>query len=114
MLALVVSVPAPEAELAADALWALGVLAIEERDGGVATDDRLVELWTSLGDDAASVARAADGFPSRWRWRLVEVDESVADTWRAHALPTWVSRDLVVCPAWVDVAEPATTTIIRI
>ena len=31
MLALVVTVPAGEVELASDALWALGVVAIEER-----------------------------------------------------------------------------------
>ncbi len=48
------------------------------------TEDHFVELWTSLGDDVAAVTRAAEAFPARWRWRLVEVDESVADTWRAH------------------------------
>ena len=54
MLALVVTVPASEAELASDALWALGVAANEERpaDGDEArTEDRFVELWTSLGTD---------------------------------------------------------------
>jgi ribosomal protein L11 methyltransferase len=102
MLALVVSVPAPEVELAADALWALGVVAIEEREGTDAASDRVVELWTSLGDDSAAVARAAEAFPVRWRWRLVEVDETVADTWRRHAVPTWITSDLVVCPAWVN------------
>jgi len=114
MLALVVSVPAPEAELASDALWALGVVAIEERDPGTVTTDHLVELWTSLGDDADTIARAAEGFPARWRWRLVDVDESVADTWRAHAVPTWISRDLVVRPAWVDLHPPPGTTVIAI
>ena len=114
MLALVVSVPAPEAELAADALWALGVVAIEERDGGIATDDQVVELWTSLGDDTTAITRAAEGFPSRWRWRLVEVDERVADSWREHATPTWVTSDVVVCPAWVELDAPPTATVIRI
>lgn len=114
MIALVVSVPAGEAELAADALWALGVLAIEERGGGVMTDDQLVELWTSLGDDRAAVARAADGFPARWRWRLVEIDESVSETWRQHAKPTWITTDLVVCPAWVAVKVAEGTTVVRI
>jgi ribosomal protein L11 methyltransferase len=114
MLALVVTVPGPDAEIASDALWALGVVAIEERDGGSATADHLVELWTSLGDDADTIAKAAEGFPARWRWRLVEVDKSVANTWRDHAVPTWVSRDLVVRPAWVDVDVPAGTTVIAI
>jgi ribosomal protein L11 methyltransferase len=102
VLALVVAVPASESELAADALWSLGVAAIEERaDPG--TQDHVVELWTSLGDDVAAVTRAAEGFPARWRWRLVDVDESVADTWRAHATPTWVADDLVLVPAWMPI-----------
>ena len=102
MLALVVTVPAGEAELASDALWALGVVAIEERPG-VPTEDHFVELWTSIGDDAETVTRAAEAFPQRWRWRTVELDASVVDTWRAHALPSWVDRDLVIVPAWQDV-----------
>ena len=101
-LALVLTVPGSETELAADALWALGVLAVEER-GGDGPEDHFVELWTSLGDDAASVTAAAEGFPARWRWRLVDVDDSVADAWRAHAGATWVADDLVIVPAWLDV-----------
>ena len=69
MLGLVVTAPASEAELAADALWALGVVAVEERDVGLGTEDHLVELWTSLGDDVDAITRAADAFPKRWRWR---------------------------------------------
>ena len=44
---------------------------------------------------------------SPWPWRFVEVDESVADTWRQHAEPVWIDTDLVICPAWVpfDVAR---------
>lgn len=114
MKALVVSVPAIEAELASDALWALGVVAVEERDPAEPTDDHLVELWTSLGDDVDAVAHAAEGFPARWRWRLVDVDESVADTWREHAGPTWVETDLVVCPAWVPIEVAPGTTLLRI
>ena len=106
MLALVVTVPAGEVELASDALWALGVVAIEERevDGGAsATEDRLVELWTSLGEDVESVTRAAEAFPSRWRWHTAIVDPAVADSWRAHAVASWIDRRLVVVPAWQDV-----------
>ena len=104
MLALVVTVPAGEAELASDALWALGVVAIEERHGeGGPTEDRFVELWTSLGDDVENVTQAAEAFPNRWRWRTVELDPSVVDTWRAHAVPSWIDQHLVVVPAWQDV-----------
>jgi ribosomal protein L11 methyltransferase len=114
MLALVVAVPSGEAELASDALWALGVVAIEERGAGAGTEDHYVELWTSLGEDSAAIARAAGGFPARWRWRLVEVDESVTETWRAHATPSWVAPDLVVCPAWVPFAPRPGVTMIAI
>src|SRR5699024_1500744 len=113
-IALVVSVPASEVELASDALWALGVVAVEERDAGGPLDDHLVELWTSLGDDPAAVTRAAEGVPMRWRWRIVDVDESVAESWRQHAVPTWVESDLVVCPAWLPFDDRADTTVIRI
>ncbi len=106
MLALVVTVPAGEVELASDALWALGVAAIEERpaDGDEApTEDRFVELWTSLGTDVEAVTRAAEAFPNRWRWRTVAVDPAIVDSWRAHAVPTWIDQGLVIVPAWKDV-----------
>lgn len=101
MIALVVTVPVSEAELAADALWGLGVVAIEERhpDGGV---EGMVELWTSLGDDVEHVIHEAEAFPPRWRWHTVEVDDSVAATWRQHAVPSWITPDLVVVPSWID------------
>ena len=98
MRSVVVSAQADEAELAAEVLWSLGVVAIEERhlEGGV------VELWTSVGEgdeglDALGVAVAA-----RWPWRTVEVDERVADTWRAHATAIEIDDELVVVPAWRD------------
>jgi ribosomal protein L11 methyltransferase len=107
VLALVVTVPANEAELAGDALWALGVAAIEERpaDGdGEPTEDHFVELWTSLGDDVEAVTQAAEAFPKRWRWRTVTLDPSVAESWRAHAVASWIDTDLVIVPAWQDIA----------
>ena len=114
MLGLVVTVPASEAELASDALWALGVVAVEEREAGSGTEDHLVELWTSLGDDVDAITREAEAFPKRWRWRLVEIDPSVADTWRSHAQPSWIERDLVVVPAWLPFDALDGVTVVRI
>ena len=114
MLGLVVTVPASEAELASDALWALGVVAVEERESGSGTEDHLVELWTSLGDDVDAITHEAEAFPKRWRWRLVEIDPSVADTWRSHAQPSWIERDLVVVPAWLPFDTPDGITVVRI
>lgn len=108
MLSLVVTVPAGEVELASDALWALGVVAIEERtpEGTPQTEDHLVELWTSLGEDVEAITRAAEAFPARWRWRTVSIDPAVVETWRAHAVPSWVDDGLVVVPAWLAVETP--------
>jgi ribosomal protein L11 methyltransferase len=110
VIAFVLTVDETDVELASDALWALGVVAVEERSGGAGT----VELWTALGDDLPVVADAAAGLPAHWAWRTVEVDEGVADTWRLHAMPTWVDDDLVVCPSWIDAELPATATVVHI
>lgn len=107
MLAFVVSVPSGEVELASDALWSLGVVAVEER----AVDERTVELWTSLGDD---VDLDTLQWPDRWPIRLVEVDERVADTWRDFATPIIVSPTLVVRPRWVAFDAPTDTTVLHI
>ncbi|MEX0846151.1 MAG: 50S ribosomal protein L11 methyltransferase [Ilumatobacteraceae bacterium] len=110
MIALVVTVPADQAELASDALWALGVVAIEERVavGGA------VELWTSLGDDQDLVTSATSGFAPSWQWRMAFVDETVADTWRQFAAPVRVADDLVVCPAWLLESFDVDITVVHI
>ncbi|MEN9505216.1 MAG: ribosomal protein methyltransferase [Actinomycetota bacterium] len=110
MRAIVVSVPAVHAELASDALWALGVVAIEER----VIDADQVELWTSLGDDPSVFAEALSNRAEAWSWRIVDVDESVADTWRQHARPTWVADDFVICPAWIDASSIDADTVLLI
>jgi ribosomal protein L11 methyltransferase len=110
-LMLVVSVPATDAEIASDALWALGVVAVEERPVG---EGEIVELHTSLGEDHDAVTHAAEAFPARWRWHLQQVDDAVADTWREHALPTWVANDLVIVPAWVPFDPPPDAIAVRI
>jgi ribosomal protein L11 methyltransferase len=85
------------------------VVAIEERVVAAG-----VELWTSLGDDVAAAVDAASDRLARWPWRLVEVDESVAETWRDHAEPVWIDADLVICPAWVPFDAGPTVTVVRI
>ena len=96
MRSFVVSAPAAEAEVAADVLWSLGVVAIEER----MAVDGTIELWTSLGDGEGALDVVASALGARWRWWTAEVDESVADNWREHATVVEVADDLVVVPAW--------------
>ncbi|MDO8364818.1 MAG: 50S ribosomal protein L11 methyltransferase [Actinomycetota bacterium] len=107
MRAFVVTVPAEQVELASDALWGLGVVAVEERAGGHGA----VELWTSLGDE---LPPEQVHLPAEWPWRFVEVDEMVADTWREFAQPVWVQPDLVVRPAWVPFEAPTSVTVLHI
>ncbi len=106
MLALVVSVAEADVELASDVLWSLGVVAVEERAAA-----GVVELWTSLGDDVPLATAALAELMTPWSWRFVEVDESVADTWRNHVQPVWIDIDLVICPAWVPFDAPGVTTV---
>ncbi|MEP7113988.1 MAG: 50S ribosomal protein L11 methyltransferase [Ilumatobacteraceae bacterium] len=98
-----------EAEVACDVLWSLGVVAIEER-----VADGNVELWTSLGDDPGVARLAATRCLERWPWRFVDIDETVADTWRDHASAVHIDEDLVICPAWVPFEPPVGVTVLRI
>ena len=109
MHALVVSVHEAEVELASDVLWSLGVVAIEERPAL-----QLVELWTSLGDDTDALSAVLSQRLGAWPWRFVQVDESVADNWRAYAEPVWVDSDLVICPSWVSFEAVAGVTVLHI
>lgn len=109
MLAVVVSVDPDQLELASDALWGLGALAVEERDG-----DAGLELWTSLGNEEHVVRQALQDLHPAWPWRLVEVADSVVDTWREFAQPTWVADDLVLVPAWVTIDVPPAVTAVYI
>ena len=107
MRALVITVTADEVEMASDALWALGVVAIEERVGPHGT----IELWTSLGDE---IGYDDIGLPTRWPWRLEDVDEAVSETWREFAEPIWVDSDLVVQPRWIEFDPPTGVTVLKI
>lgn len=104
--AFVVTVAEHEVELVSDALWGLGVVAIEER----AHPDGTVELWTSLGD----ADPVAAGWPDGWPWRLEPIDEDVADTWREFATVIEIEPGLVVRPAWVPYEPPPGTTVLHI
>ena len=103
-----VGLDASQVELASDRLWQLGVRAVEERapEGGGAG----VELWTAVGQDDASIERAAATLDPNWTWRVVDVPTEFAETWRDHVAPIWLTDDLVISPEWIDVAVDGTTT----
>lgn len=92
------TVPAAEAELAADALWAAGAAGVEERSGDVHTSDVVLVAGPPVGGDAAALLAAVAG---RWPAELVPVDLGAAfDAWRDHARPVRVGP-IVVRPPWV-------------
>lgn len=97
-----------ESELLADMLWSLGVVAVEERQ---ASGD-FVTLRTSMGKEhSISREHIEKSFPNVIV-SVAHIDRSVADTWRAHAVSTWVNEDVVLCPAWVT--SPDAPHVIRI
>lgn len=106
--AFVVTCPPGDVDVVSDALWQLGVRAIEER-GSPSTDD--VELWTAVGDEPGAVERAATALRGRWPHRVVEVDDRADETWREFADPVRIDDDLVIAPAWSDVDAPASTVV---
>jgi len=97
----VLSVPAVDADLAADRLWAAGAHAVEEVDEvGGATGH--VELRTVLAADDAMSLRRLGPVPTGWQVRFEDVDEPASEAWRDHARPIAVADDLVLVPAWLD------------
>ena len=93
------TVPAAEAELAADALWAAGAAGVEERSGDGPTGDVVLVAGPPVGGDAAALLAAVAG---RWPAELVPVDLGAAlDAWRDHARPVRVGP-IVVRPPWVS------------
>lgn len=86
-----------QTELISDLLWSLGVVAIEERADG----DNKTTLRTSMGDEPDhAIAIVLDSFPDITVTRI-DIDRAVADTWREHAVATWVNDDVALVPAWV-------------
>jgi ribosomal protein L11 methyltransferase len=101
MMAFVLTVPVDDVDLASDALWQLGVRAIEERTPSDGPGDH-IELWTAVGDESASLDRAVERIGNRWPWRSVEVVDADADTWREYAAPVRIDDGFVVVPAWQE------------
>ncbi len=109
MRAFVLVVDSTEVDVASDALWQLGVRAIEERlapaTAGAGDGRDRVELRTSVGDDDESIRRAVDHLAQRWDWRVDVIADETSDAsraWREFAAPMWIDDRLVVVPAWLE------------
>lgn len=93
------TVPPPEAEVAADRLWSAGATAVgfDETSAGTV-------LTASFPTAAATRLVAAELSAAETNVELVATDPSWRDVWRMYAQPIEVGRQLVVAPAWLDVA----------
>lgn len=85
-------------ELVSDALWSLGVVAIEE----ITTEQGKTTLRTSMGEDPDGFARQVRTLFPHATVTFSEHDRAVADTWREFAEPTWVTESIALVPAWRD------------
>ena len=108
MRSFVVTAPAGESELAADALWALGVCAVEERASAASSSD--VELWTAVADGEVAVKQAVSALRAGWTWRVETLDAEPAETWRDHARPVSIGNSVMIIPAWLDPPVPSDIT----
>ena len=80
----------------------MGVVAIEEIHG----DNGIVTLRTSMGEDPTDdISLLVQQYPFV-SVSSVNISRAVADTWRKHAEPTWVTKDVVFVPTWLP-APPA-------
>jgi ribosomal protein L11 methyltransferase len=96
-----VAVPAVDADVAADAMWQAGAIAIEERDTPTGL---LLVAGVVPGADIGPLLAAVD---RRWPAEVVAVDiDAALDAWRAFARTVRVGDRLVVRPPWVS-ARPA-------
>lgn len=87
-----VAVTPAEAELAADALWQAGAVAIEEQPGA---------LVAGAGDGIDPAALLA-AVAARWPAEVVAVDlDAALDAWRHHARAVVAGARLLVRPPWV-------------
>ena len=101
------TVPAAEAELAAEDMWRAGATAVQLREEGEATTV-VASFPTSSAARLVAAEEAARGA------RLVEVDPGWRDTWKAYAEPVEVGEKLVVAPAWREVPVAGRRLVLRI
>jgi ribosomal protein L11 methyltransferase len=94
----VLTVPASDAELAADRLMAAGAFAVEER---AAAEER-AELRAVLAGSVEESMVRIGALPTTWSLHVERVDDEPLDTWREFAEPITIGDDLVLRPAWLD------------
>jgi ribosomal protein L11 methyltransferase len=96
-----VAVPAADLDVAADAMWQAGAIAIEERD--TPTGPVLV-AGVAPGADIGRLLAAVD---RRWPAEVAAVDiDAALDAWKPYARAVRAGERLVVRPPWVP-ASPA-------
>jgi ribosomal protein L11 methyltransferase len=99
---IVVTVAPELAEVVTDRMWQWGVRAVSETPIG----DGLVELATSVGNDADAVDRAIASLDPTWLADVRDVDDSIAQVAPEHLSPTRYADGMVSVPASLMPFEP--------
>lgn len=98
---IVLTVPADDAELAADRLWGAGAAAVEERVGRAG----MVELRSVLAQDEQVSAERLGSLPTHWTVATEDVEAVPSESWRDFATSIDVNAELVIRPAWLATAH---------
>ena len=91
-----IDVPESDVELVSDVLWSLGATAVTEDW----IDDQRVILRTSFGSDSSSIESILTERLPGVHWEHEEIDTDVAETWKQFAVPTPITENLWIRPAW--------------
>jgi ribosomal protein L11 methyltransferase len=95
-----IAVPDDLVELVSDYLWSIGVSGVEElqsESGAI--------LRTSVGNDPHAVIEHLHSSFNGTTATVIEVDRTVADSWRQHAESTYVDHNIWLVPAWLPAPE---------
>jgi len=100
--------PTCDCEIIADELWAIGVMAVEEIHSSTATTILRTNLGHNPNDQLTDLLARFPQMTSK----IVHIAKEVSETWRQHAVPTWITSEIVIVPEWQE--APIAKHVIRI
>lgn len=94
-----IAVGVQDAEILVDQLWQHGVAGFEEVSSPLS--EGVFVVRTSFGGETEQVLRALGESCPSLTALVREVPRSVADSWRGHVAPSWITPEVVIVPAWL-------------
>lgn len=93
-----------EAALVSEVLWSRGVQGIEESDNEHGGIDLRSSFGVSRQETEEILHCLFENF-SELSWKTIEMDSSVADTWKQFVRPIRVSPDTIIIPSWMSESQ---------